>query len=784
MNNALVGEVAVFPKERKVFLKKEQLLKVLRGKIKSQLLLQLDAWSSEYLPVGEINIEGLNIFFDEERLVLKIEIVPVARETNVIFFRAPPELAGRKIIHRPESLSGYLNIRATESWDHPDSSGSYSEGPVIADVEGVLNIKELVLESDWDFNASSVNSWRRGDLRLTWDDQPSVMRYQAGDITFGILGFQNFKTLGGISIAKNYAIQPYLVTSPVGRNQIFLNRRSTVKVFVNGRFFRKLELEAGAHDLRELPLVRGVNQVEIEIEDDVGRKERLSFPFVSEAELLRKGLHQYAYNLGAPYAEVGGGRDYETSRPTFSAFHRYGILDSLTLGLYGQGDKDQTLFGSEIIYGSAFGLVAFDLAFSQLDDFATDYAGRLRYRYLQDLKASESSKSFALSVESFGQSFAALGTTQPNNNFSSNVDVSYSQEIWRRLRAGLSYRYQFARQGQSTSVDDRSLASVNFNYSGLSGHQFSLDFTRAIEGVGIEDSQVFFNWLWTGKNPHNFLLSTYDSDTHKAASEYQHSGYIDNSQFNAAVSVSHSAADSSVGAEFDYIGKKVIFLANHSRTGETLESSVTIGTSLAFVGSKWTLSRPISDSFAILAAKPHLHGQRIPINPQGAYFEAEIAGSETAILPSLSSYHYEPVNLDTSRLAPGFQLGEENFVVFPTFKSGIAVTVGTDATIFVTGKLVDRKGHPLTLLAGEIWPSKSISENTSKNTSENATGELKLMEPIVFFTNRKGDFRVEGLNPGRFKIRLFDDSWQDFELVIPEGEAGIISVGTLTLVRK
>lgn len=764
-----VGRAPVTPRGGDFYVDKNELIQIVRGKIRAESLLRIEN-GSDQVAINSQNFPGLEMKYDEDNLALRIRIIPEARETNVISFRGPPSLAQREVIHKPEAISGYLNWRVTEQWEHPDFLNQSVEGPIVADIEGVLNFKDVVLESQWDFNDERENQWQRKDLRLTWDDQRRATRYSVGDINYGLLGFQNFRALGGLSIAKNYAIQPYLVTSPVGRNKIFLKRRSQVRIFVNGRFFREIELPAGEHDLRDLPLVRGINEVVIEIEDDVGRKERLIFPFVSEAELLKKGLHQFGYNAGVPFEEVGGGRDYDQDQFTVSAFHRYGLLNSLTAGVYAQGDKLQNLLGTEVIWGTSIGLFAIDSATSEVDGLEDrGYASRFRYRYLEDLAGSQFSRNFGLSVESFSRNFAALGTIQPNNQFHTNIDVSYSQSLATRLRGGVSYTHQLARS--SSQENDQSSASVNMTYFGLEGHQFTLDVSRSFNAGDDNETEVFFSWLWTGENPKNFLLSTYNSSNQAVSAEYQHSGYIDNSQYDASARVASNQNQKEVGVEFDYIGKRMIFLANHDRFFpddpnffDGARTRLTLGSAVAFAGSNWTISRPITDSFAILSAKPHLYGQRIPVNSQGQFADAEIGGFfKNTILSSLTSYHYEPINLDTSYLEPGYQLGEENFVVLPTFRSGTSVIVGTDATIFVTGRLVSLDGRPVALQAGEIYPP---------------TGS-KLTEPVVFFTNRKGEFRVEGLIPGEFRMKLFDDSWQPVRFTIEQERVGIVSVGDL-----
>lgn len=766
-----IGQIVVYPAGGGFFVQKDALISLLRGKIRGPQLSALEAESGSRVSLAALKIDGLNVLYDEENLVVRISIAAEARETNVISFRGPPAMAGRTDIRRPSAVSGYLNLRASDQWDQPNFLNEFTEGPLILDTEAVLNVLGAVVESRWDYNEENRRPWRRRDLRVTWDHEASATRFSAGDLNYGVLGFQSFRPIGGLSVAKNYSIQPYLVTSPVARNKIFLNRDSSVRIFVNGAFFREIRLAAGEHDLRDLPLVRGVNQIEIEIEDDLGRRERLAFPFVSEAELLRQGLHQYGYNVGAPVTETESGKSYEDGEAAFSFFHRYGFFDNLTSGLYAQGDDLLRMLGQETVLGTSWGLFALDVASSEISGFGDSWAGRLRYRYLEDSTLFTASRNFGFSVESIGRRFAGLGVTAPDNRFMTNWEASYSQPLWERMRLGLSYRYQYARD----DAGDRRVASVNGSYYGWRGQQLSVDVSRSNDAGGGQETQFFVSWLWTGLSARDFVLSNYNSLNRNVSAEYQHSGFIGNSQYDVSATLASGDQQDDVGFEFDYIGKRMLVLASHNRffpkeelLTDGARTRLTFGTALAFAGTSWALSRPIADSFVILSAKPHLHDQRIPVNSQGVYADAEIGFFESAILPGLTSYHYEQVNLDTSYLEPGYQLGEENFVVLPTYRSGSSVTVGTDATLFVEGRLVDAAGLPLALQAGEV------------HLEEGADGG-RAFSPVVFFTNRKGEFRIEGLLPGRFTLKLFDEAWQPATFELSRRQAGIVSIGKIRM---
>jgi len=109
-------------------------------------------------------------------------------------------------------------------------------------------------------------------------------------------------------------------------------------------------------------------------------------------------------------------------------------------------------------------------------------------------------------------------------------------------------------------------------------------------------------------------------------------------------------------------------------------------------------------------------------------------------------------------------LGPGEYTVWPTYKSGTVIRVGTGATVLLRGVLETADGAPVSLQAGEI---ASLTEPK--------------MKAIEVFTNRKGKFMAEGLKPGAFELRLFADPQATVRLEIPKGKAGLYDIGSLKL---
>ena len=167
-----------------------------------------------------------------------------------------------------------------------------------------------------------------------------------------------------MAIARNYSLQPYLITRPVSQYEFFLENPSKVEVFSNGRLLQTLQLNVGQQDIRNLSLGSGVNDVQLVITDNVGRVQRLDFSNAIANNLLAPNVQQFAYSLGFPSLANSNGNSYDFTSPTMFASYRQGISNTLTMGGYLQADPRQQIMGIEGALATTLGNVSWDTALS------------------------------------------------------------------------------------------------------------------------------------------------------------------------------------------------------------------------------------------------------------------------------------------------------------------------------------------------------------------------------------------------------------------------------------
>ncbi len=210
----------------------------------------IDALTEGFVPIEELQGQGIDISLDPERLVIALKIeekkpelksnrqyIPIGNQQNVL----------RSDRHTNEAkLSGYANFDARVT-------RSKNEVGRVADTQSVnidhaLNIGGFAIEGD-----SSWSSRRQGDgsrfkinrLRLVKDYQNSLLRMSLGDISTPIKDPQRGFQLWGVSLGKDFDIQPYRVFTPTNSASFQLEENATVQMRMNGRPQRNLKLEPG-----------------------------------------------------------------------------------------------------------------------------------------------------------------------------------------------------------------------------------------------------------------------------------------------------------------------------------------------------------------------------------------------------------------------------------------------------------------------------------------------------------------------------------------------------------
>lgn len=688
------------------------------------------------ISLTEVKKAGLPIHFDAQNLAIKINIPVKYRKTQIADFGA-----GKKDfshLTEPDFFSAYFNFRLSKTIDTHNPKATSQDNvplPLLATVESVQNMGSFVLAGELNYDElAEKKKWVRGPFSLVKDFQSTSMRASLGDLSIVGAGFQSSLPMLGLSMGKVRSIDPFAPLTPSARNEFYLRDDATVEVYVNHRFVRSLELAAGRHELRNLPMDAGRNSVELKIIERNGKISFITIPFFSDFTLLDEGVHDFYYGAGVPRQTIEREIHYDSRHSIGSMYHRYGITNWLTGGLNFQADYRDWLVGVQLGASSPIGFFIIDFAQSKLHDRNRDHAGSLIYRYLFD-----QSLALRLEVENRGRFFAPVGSDESGNLYApiGRADVSWSFENSYSLSVGGDYEMSRDKTG------DRWVRRVNLFKGFKNNISLSLQYdenkdlaTQALE------HRFFASIQWVDDDYHNQLLGSYeDRDDSKRADWVYNPGQHPGEAVARASHLTNRDYEES-NASLGYSGYRGLLEIEQAYTKPKLEdmkesyrTRVNANTSLVFTKNGYGFSKPISDSF-ILFSKEGYDPELIDVNPTSEAPQAIIDFWGPAILSEVSSYLPTHSSLQTRDLLSSSLLSHTDFSFYPTYRSGSSVKIKMRNAVIILGKLRSPRftQEQLSLRTGKLIPL---------DTKQSA---------VEFFTNQQGEFYVSSIEPGIYKL--------------------------------
>lgn len=229
--------------------------------------------------------------------------------------RQPPDLV------RGHDASGFFNY-SLQLDDFARFSG-YAEAGV--SLWGGLLYSGMSIDS---------STWKpvRGLSYLMVDRPAQMQRITVGDafVSTGILGGGMF--LGGVTLARNFGLDPYFVRQPMLGYAGATLVPATLEVYVNGALVRRQALPPGPFQLRDVPATVGSGDTRYVLRDAFGQETVLSSQYYLPAGVLARGVQDYSVSLGFRRNHVGTSSfDYQ-GLPAILGYHRMGITDWFTLG--------------------------------------------------------------------------------------------------------------------------------------------------------------------------------------------------------------------------------------------------------------------------------------------------------------------------------------------------------------------------------------------------------------------------------------------------------------------
>lgn len=733
-----------------------RLLALLEPRLNTQSLevLRTRLAANGRLTSADLTGAGISIRYNPQTLQVEMDIAASSRSASVIGLGDGP---GRTVSYmQPAEFSAYLNVRGSLDWVQQGENAA-DEGlsaPVMF-IDGAARWKGVVLEGELNLQPDSPGAdYQRRGTRLVYDDRERLVRWSAGDQLTVAYGFQSAPEIAGLGVSRRYSIlDPQTVIRPRGSRSFQLDRRSMVEVRINGQLVRRIELDPGTYDLQDFPFAQGANNVELTITDDTGRTERANFNIFLDQAQLAEGLSEFAFYAGV-LSPLGAHGPVYSDTPAFSGFYRRGISDRLTLGANLQADTHGWMGGGEVVLATPFGSLAGLASASHVEGVGSGWAGLLNFQRTF-ANGGIAADTLTLSAEARSRDFAPIGIRAPENPYSLIVGASYGRSLTYDLYAGIDARYS---KGRGDEPDVQSLRGmVSWNIA--PNLSFTGDLTYEKDRRGTNLGTLLSLTYRLGRR--SSLRADYDSRYDRARLSYQTFGGTGLGSYTLNADVEHSDIGTGASVNANYYGNRAELGFSHfgifeqdlgASTGQ--RSSLRFGTSLAMADGAVSIGRPVYDAFALVKAHRSIRDHEVLVDPTGDSAAASTGALGTALQPSLASYSDRSLIVSAPEAPINLDLGAGAFRLFPPYRAGYLLMVGSDYNVSATGRLLDAEGQPVSLVSG-----------TARELDHPDR------EPLALFTNHDGRFGLVGLAPGRWRIELAGAEGLAYEIEIaPDAE--------------
>jgi outer membrane usher protein len=738
----------------------QRLLDLLANVVDTEVIrtLQANFAGKTSLSPADFAASGITLRYNPQELALELDIASErrARKTVQVAPLNPDQIGS---FAQPAGFSSYVNVRSNFDYDHEGRDTGFSSPTLLLD--GAARIAGIVGETDaiWQPGTKGVDFQRLGS-RLVYDDTKNLMRVSAGDLQPLARGFQSAPDIAGVSFFRSYSVlQPQTIIRPRGDRRFRLDRASTVEVQVNGQIVRRLQLAPGNYDLRDFPFTQGANDIRLSILDDAGRTELLRFNVFLDQSQLASGLSEFGFYAGV-LAPLGQRGPIYSDELAFTGFYRRGLSDFLTVGANAQADEHSRLAGVEAVLATGIGTLGLNFSLSHLDNVGAGLGATVTFQRLINRGAGRAD-SINLSLETRSRDFGSLGTARPDNPFSWEVGGGYSHAFSDFVYGGIDGRYGRGRGEQ------RDIYNIRGTLGWRVSQQISITTDVRFERDSLGSRVSGLLSVTTRLGRFSSVRADYDTRFDRARLSYNELQGQGVGSYNIAADLERSNFGSGANALVNYFANRAELGFSHfstftsgfgSSTGQ--RTSLRAATSLAFADGAFSLGRPIFDSFALVKGHRSLKAASIIVEPSPFGYTAATGLLGAATQPNLSSYAERTVTIDAPSAPSGLDLGQGSFRLFPPYRSGYRLIVGSAYGVTALGRLLNAEGEPIILISGQA------TELSNPNR-----------EPVVLFTNREGRFGAFGLAPGRWRLKMLDEQSSEYVIEIPKDAEGVVRLG-------
>ena len=668
----------------------------------------------------------LTFKFDQTALVLSINAAPqLLAPTSLNIELGPPA----DIIYTKDK-STFLNYSVTSQSGHH---------PAVFAESGTSIAGNLLLNS---VSRSTTGDFVRLLSSYTIDERQRLRRWTVGDATAitDLLG--GSALIGGVTVQRNFNLDPYFVRYPP------LNLRGTaltpsrVEVYVNGALVSQQDVPPGPFELRNIPVASGAGNARVVVRDVFGREQVVNQPYYYSTGVLEKGLSEFTYSAGFVRDNFGS-QSFEYGSPALLAFHRQGLTDTLTAGGRFEASRNLVSGGPTASWRTRAG--EFDMAIAASDDRGrVGEAASVGYQYLARYV------SFGGFARSFSREYANVSMRRDADRplLDSNVFITFLA-----LRANFSLLWNETNMRDAVDTNRVTLLS---NLPITRRASLFLSLGSANEGRGRK-GQVFagLSYFFGGSTAASITVDHRDGQT-QTVTEINKTLPVGTGFGYRLQSATADGGDHTGSGVVQYqtgFGRyEVDFDPYHA----SVRPTITAAGGLVYEGGSLLPTRPVQDSFALV---------RVPgVRDVRVYSSNNLVGSTDShgdvLVPNLLPYYGNRLSIDDRDVPLNYEVQGTEKIVAPPFRGGAFVPFPVRQIRTVTGSVIVRGQK------GDVVPTfGQLTLSAAGKSYESPLG-------------RGGEFYFENLGSGTYDAVIdHHDGTCRFRIDIPSGSDSIVKLG-------
>ena len=711
----------------------------------------------EWWTPDELQVLGLEAVFDVNALALELHIAEAVRVPER-HRQGTRQTAQDATVHS-ELISGGINITANASAGrealYEDETDEVEAGVSFA-LDPFVNIDGWVLEGSLRADSRIPNAFPLVAARVVRDDMQRELRFEAGSLRYPVSGALTRVQMQGLAVYRLFANDGERSHIP-DSVEFDVEKPTTVTLTLNGENIMTRYLYAGPHIVEDLPLTQGRNELVIA---DNGEQRVIPLPF--DESLLARSHTDFSLSVGVLSDDFAAELDAEKHKPAASGFARLGITPAWTAGVYAHGDPDTVMGGIETVHATGAGVIRANAS-------ASKSGGAPGAKASLNWMTSAEDSAFAaalVSVSATTRKFATAGVLARDNRNWLETWGSAAFRIGKSASLTNSVRLRFA----AGSI----IPSFGASATGKVTVAPSVHVTATVRADVASTGQTAFGGMiavgWVPTSAAGIRASA-SQDFSSLATDAAVSGNggknLSDFKWNTSIRrVQEAEAPWLVRENLKYGGSRgTMQLSIAGEAGDdpgiaAWAVDASAETAILFAGTSLAIGKPARDSFVLFRTHPAL-GSAVAGIKAGDRWNERTGVLGTGVLSGIGSNRVQKISFAVDYLPEGADSGNLAHVVFPGYRSGYSIVLGTDAEMYATGQLVDQNGLPV------LW-SAGIARSADTPAG------------IRFFSDENGNFEIAGLKAGEWVLEL-PKKGLSAVIVLPDDAKGWFEAGTVKM---